>query len=315
MRLLPLTLAALSSLVSAAAQTAARPAVREPDHADLVFAETSARPLKLDLYLPADRTKPMPLIVCIHGGGWLNGNKGQMHQAAERFAREGFAAACIQYRLSPEAVFPAQIQDVKAAVRWLRAHAAAYGFDPARFGAFGTSAGGHLVALLGTSGGVRSHTVGSETADLVGAGAGNPEQSDHLQAVADCFGPTTFVKMTGFPSGIDHDSPTSPESKLIGAPVQQVPDRAALADPITYISKDDPPFFIAHGRQDKAVPFNQSELLVTALTAAGVPVEFMPVDNAGHGDPQFWQAGTMNRVTDFFRRVLAAPPPDGPDRN
>lgn len=306
MRIFPLSIIVLSSLVSATAQTPLRPAAREPDYADLVYFEISGRSLKLDLYLPTDRTEPLPLIICIHGGGWLNGSKAQMRQAAERFAREGFAAACIQYRLSPEAKFPAQIQDAKAAVRWLRRHAATYGIDPLRFGVFGTSAGGHLAALLGTSGGVRKHTVGSESADLVGVGAENLEQSDALQAVADCFGPTTFVKMAGFPSRIEHDAPDSPESKLIGAPIQQVPNRAALADPITYITNDDPPFFIAHGKQDNAVPFNQSELLVTALTAAGVSTEFMPVEHAGHGDAKFWQAGTMNRVTDFFRRVLAA---------
>jgi len=186
---------------------------------------------KLDLYLPkkaglADSVAPRrPLIVWIHGRAWRAGSKDRC--PARRFVREGYAVASVNYRLSQHAIFPAQIQDCKAGIRHLRAHAEEYGLDGARFGVWGSSAGGHLVALLGTAGGVEEFDVGPNTG-----------VSSRVQAVCDFFGPTDFAKMSRFWSTMDHDAPDSPESKLIGGPVQEHKDNVQRANPITYVTKD-----------------------------------------------------------------------------
>ncbi len=239
---------------------------------DIVYAQASEQELKLDLYLPAKRPeKPRPLIVWIHGGAWRAGNKNS--NPAARFVDDGYISASIAYRLSQTAVFPAQIHDCKAAVRWLRAHAGEYGIDPERIAVWGSSAGGHLVAMLGTSGGVE---------ELEG-GLGHPEQSSRVQAVVDYFGPTTFTKMDAAGSRMVHDDPQSPESMLIGGPIQEHPDLVRRADPIAYVTADDPPFLIVHGDKDLTVPYNQSELLAEALAAGGVEHIFHTAKGGGHG--------------------------------
>jgi acetyl esterase/lipase len=204
--------------------------------------------------------------------------------------KDGYAVASINYRLSQHAIFPAQIEDCKAAVRWLRAHAAQYGLDPGHFGAWGASAGGHLVALLGTAGEVKEFEKGP-----------NLEFSSRVQAVCDWFGPTDFAEMNKFPGHMDHDAADSPESQLIGGPVQENKAKAQRANPITYVTPGDPPFLIMHGDQDPLVPINQSELLEAALRKAGVPVTFHVVQGAGHG----FRGDELNRmVSDFFRKYL-----------
>ena len=180
----------------------------------------------------------------------------------------------INYRLSQHAVFPAQIEDVKAAVRWLRANAETYRLDPNRFAAWGSSAGGHLVAMLGTTGDVAEFEVGE-----------NLKVSSQVQAVVDYFGPTDFLQMDAqsLPDGLVHDAPDSPESQLVGGPIQEHKDRVTRANPITYVSKDDCPFLIIHGDQDKLVPYQQSVLLKDALEEAGVRVTFYRVAGGSHG--------------------------------
>lgn len=175
---------------------------------------------QLDLYLPEKAEGPLPVIVCVHGGAWLGGSKDNC--PAIRFALKGYAVASINYRLSHQAVFPAQIEDCKVAIRWLRANATKYKLDPEHIGVWGASAGGHLVALLGTTGDVK---------ELEGKG-GNLDQSSRVQAVVDWFGPTDFTRMGG-----THDNPKSPESLLIGGAIQENKDKAAKANPITYVSK------------------------------------------------------------------------------
>jgi acetyl esterase/lipase len=154
---------------------------------------------------------------------------------------------------------------VKAAVRWLRANAETYRLDPNRFAAWGLSAGGHLVAMLGTAGDVAEFEVGE-----------NLEVSSRVQAVVDYFGPTDFLQMDvhRLPDGLVHDAPDSPESKLVGGPIQEHKSRVARANPITYVSKDDSPFLIIHGDKDSLVPYHQSVLLNDALEEADVPVTF-----------------------------------------
>jgi acetyl esterase/lipase len=228
---------------------------------------------KLDLFLPPGATNPLPLIIWVHGGAWRAGSKENC--PALRYLERGYAVASINYRLSQHAIFPAQLEDCKAAARWLRAHAKEHKLDPDRFAAWGSSAGGHLVALLGTSGDVKGFEVGD-----------NLEFSSRVQAVVDFFGPTDFTQMRKFSlpnAPFDHDSADSPESRLIGGDIQQNKDKAARANPINYVSKDDPPFLIMHGDKDNLVPYQQSEMLRDALQKTGVPVTLKIVEGAGHG--------------------------------
>ena len=240
-------------------------------HRDLAYVPDGHERQKLDLYIP-DEGENLPLIIWIHGGAWRGGNK--THYVPKAYLTAGYAGASINYRLSQHAIFPAQIEDVKAAVRWLRANAETYRLDPNRFAAWGSSAGGHLVAMLGTAGNVIEFEVGE-----------NLEVSSKVQAVVDYYGPTDFLQMDAhrLPDGLVHDAPDSPESKLVGGPIQEHKDRVAKANPITYVSKDDPPFLIIHGDQDKLVPYHQSVLLKDALEAVEARVTFYKVEGGGHG--------------------------------
>jgi acetyl esterase/lipase len=256
-------------------------------HRDLPYVTNGHFRQKLDLYLP-EAEPPVPLIIWIHGGAFRLGDKGDnvpletldAGYADDGYANDGFAIASINYRLSQHALFPAQIEDCKAAVRWLRANAQQYRLDPRRFAAWGPSAGGHLAAMLGVTGHVQAFEVGEHL-----------DQSSRVQAVVDYFGPTDFLQMDAHrvPGGQVHDEPNSPESELVGGPIQERPEAVAQANPVTYVRPDAPPFLIVHGDSDPLVPHHQSELLVAALQEAGVPVTFYTVVGAGHGgftDPQ-----------------------------
>lgn len=259
-------------------------------HRDLAYVEGGHERQRLDLYLPEKAHAPLPAIIWVHGGAWLAGSKDNC--PALRFVERGYAVVSIGYRLSQHAVFPAQIEDCKAAIRWLRAHAAEYSLDPQRFGAWGSSAGGHLVALLGTSGEVKEFEVGA-----------NLDQSSRVQAVCDWFGPTDLTQMAAHAlpgARLDHDAPDAPEAKLIGGAVQENRDKAARANPITYASKDDAPFLIVHGDQDPTVPYHQSQLLFDALKLAGVSVHFHTIHGAGHGGPGFAGRDIDEMVRTFF---------------
>lgn len=238
---------------------------------DLTYANVGEKELKLDLYWPEKIEEPTPLVVWIHGGAWRAGDK---KRAPTRMVRQGYVVASINYRLSQEAIFPAQIHDCKAAIRFLRANAEKYHIDPDHIGVWGSSAGGHLVALLGASGGFK---------ELEGTIGGNLDFSSRVQAVCDFFGPTDFLQMSAQPSRMDHDAADSPESQLVGGPIQQNKDKVAKANPITYLTKDDPPFLILHGDQDPLVPHHQSVILNEALQKVGVTVTFHTVKGAGHG--------------------------------
>jgi len=259
-------------------------------HRDLAYVANGHDRQNLDLYLPADAQRP-PLIVMIHGGAFRMGSKESENPVP--FLVEGYAVASINYRLSGQAIFPAQIEDCKAAVRWLRAHAAQYGYDPGRFGVIGSSAGGHLAAMLGTAG---------STAEFDGGGYANG--SSRVQAVVDRFGPTDFLQMDAhrLPSGQTHDGPDSPESQLVGGRIQDNPDKVRRANPITYITRDAPPFLVIHGDRDPLVPHHQSELLVAALKKAGVPVTFYTVKGGGHGG--FTDPNVDRMTRDFFATHL-----------
>ena len=245
---------------------------------------------RLDLYLPEKAARPLPVILWVHGGGWTNGDKAR--GPAQDFATNGFAVAAINYRFSQHAIFPAQIQDCKAAIRWLRANAPKYGLDAAHIGAWGASAGGHLVALLGTTAGVKEF-------DATG---GNQDQSSRVQAVVDWFGPTDFL------TAGTKDTRTN----LIGGDPQANKEKAMQASPMSYVSKDAAPFLIMHGDKDKTVPISQSETFAKALQQAGADATYVVVKGAGHGGPLFNSPATLKQVEAFFRKHLAVAQPDRP---
>lgn len=262
-------------------------------HRNLEYARVDDKPLLLDLYVPRDVKHP-PLLVWIHGGGWRSGDKGRGGILVPLGLQNGYACASINYRLSGEATFPAQIHDCKAAIRWLRAHAKEYGYDATRIGVGGSSAGGHLVALLGTSGGDKA---------LEGTVGKHADQSSRVQAVVDMWGPTDFLQMDAhaLPTArFKHNDPRSPESLLLGGPVLENKDKVAQANPITYIDKQDPPFLIIHGSQDPLVPVHQSHLLEAALKQAKVPVQLNVVEGAGHGGREFNTPATNGQIVKFL---------------
>lgn len=279
-----------------------------PTHNDLVYHDfgPGANKLTLDLYIPNAGVAPYPVVFRIHGGGWSGGTNQPIPGQYLALLNQGFAIASVKYRLTSEAAlyagapvtFPAQIHDIKAAIRYVRANAHLYNLDPRRFATRGESAGGHLAALAATSGGAT---------EIEGTIGGNLAYSSAVQAAVDYFGPTDLLYMnddvTNPPgSTIDHDSPASPESKLIGwtgpgqgignikqnvnnpaAPYPQLVQLTQWASPITWVDPGDPPFFIAHGTSDVVVPVAQSAKLDAALTAAGVEHSYTPVTGAGHG--------------------------------
>lgn len=282
-------------------------AVRAPQgvraHRDLPYVVDGHDRQKLDLFVPETVDGPLPLIIWIHGGGWQNGSKDGCPPLRDGFAERGYAVASLNYRLSGHAVFPAQIEDCKAAIRWLRAHAADYRLDPQRFGAWGSSAGGHLVALVGTSGDVQAFDVGAHL-----------DQSSRVQAVCDYFGPTDLLAFVTTPGYERHATANSPEARLLGGAVQDNRDRAASASPVTYVSRDDPAFLIVHGDQDPTVPIDQSQLLYDGLRQAGVNVHFHTIKGARHGQG-FGGPEIEPLVAAFFDRALKAdrlPPNLGP---
>ncbi|MCB0099739.1 MAG: alpha/beta hydrolase [Caldilineaceae bacterium] len=242
-----------------------------------------------------------PLVIWVHGGAFRVGSKegNEDNPPPFHYATQGYAVAAINYRLSQHAIWPAQIEDCKAAVRWLRAHAAEYSLDPERFAAWGPSAGGHLVAMLGVTGHVAKFEVGAHL-----------DVSSRVQCVVDYFGPTDFLQMDAQrpPDGMIHDAPDSPESELVGGNIQEHPDKVARANPITYIPQDDitanvPPFLIVHGDQDPLVPYGQSLLLVEALEKVGADVTFYTVQGGGHGG--FTDPAVPKLTAEFLAKQLA----------
>jgi acetyl esterase/lipase len=249
---------------------------------DLIFATPNGGELKLDLYRPIQQSDPFPVVVWIFGGAFRFNSKVAQQYAATWLTQHGYAVAVISYRLSGEAIFPAQIHDCKAAVRWLRANASTYNLDKEHIGAWGPSSGGYLSTMLGV-------TVGVEALE---GDLGNAEESSSVQAVVDFYGPSDFLKMDDakLPDGQWHYPADSPESQLLGAPIKEVPEKVKEANPITYVSGDAPPFLIIHGTNDHLVPVNQSELLFKALKGARVDVTFFKLEGAGHGGSDFWRS-------------------------
>jgi len=245
---------------------------------DIVYVKYGAREVKLDLYLPKKpASEKIPCIVVIHGGGWRSGDKTRFANIASALAEQGFAAACIGYRLLPEVEFPAPVVDCKAAVRWVRANAAKHGLDPDRIGAIGGSAGGHLVAMLGTS---------TTVAKLEGDG-GNAGVSSRVHAVVAMATPADMTR-------------NAERNKLDK-------ELAVLISPVTHVSKDSAPVLLLHGTEDTLVPMAQSELLLEKYQKAGASAELVKIEGGPHA---FWNGAqfdeTMKHAVKFFRARLGA---------
>lgn len=296
--------AATGAAANAPASSASAEATSPPTeivHRDLAYGPHPERN-RLDLYLPGTpSTTPRPLVVWVHSGGWYTGGKGG-GGAARALVKRGYAVAAITYRFSQDAVFPAQIEDCQRAIRWLRAHAQDYGLDPSRIGAWGGSAGGHLVALLGTA------------PTRFPAPADDPHRTLPADVAAVCaFNPPTDLlawDAQALPNpSVIANLPDSMVARLLGTPPDQHPAAARSASPIAYVSSKAPPFFLVHGDADRAVPPQQSITFHAALRDAGVESTLHLIPEGGHANAVFAQGVPHEAIADFFDRHLRPPTP------
>jgi len=270
-----------------------RPLPKPPENVtiqrDVVYGNAGNRPLHLDIIRPKKESdSPRPVICFIHGGGWRGGNKHSAIGALVPFAASGdYVCATVEYRLSGEAIWPAQIHDCKAAIRWLKANARKYNIDPKRIGVWGGSAGGHLVSMLGTSGDVE---------ELEGD-CGTPDQSSRVACVVNFWGPSDFTRGKKCEGGREPSAVTA----LLGGPIEQNKAAAKAASPVTHVTNDDPPVLTVHGTKDPVVPIEHGEILHAALQKAGVESVLVEVEGGGHGCRG---AEVTKRVEAFFAKHL-----------
>ena len=278
-----------------------------PTLTNIAYTPTSGTQV-LDLYLP-EGNGPFPVVVNIHPGGFFSGDKDMVPGTpGKALLKAGYAIASINYRLSGEATFPAAVQDAKAAVRFLRANAAKYKLNPDKIAAFGQSAGGNLASMLGTAG---------DVAEFDDPKLGNAGVSSRVQAVINWFGPNDFsvmdaqAKAQGCPaSDQTHSAADSPESKYLGVAVPSSPELVKKANPMTYITKDDPPFLVQKGDQDCTIAIENTKMLADALAAAGMDVHYDLLKGVGHGDgfgattPVFESESNSQALVDFLNTKL-----------
>lgn len=261
---------------------------------------------KLDIYWPEEGDGPFPVIVSIHGGAFMGGDKRDVQITSMLKAlKRGYCVVGVNYRMSGEAKFPALVHDIKAAIRWIRANAELYLFNPNKIATWGGSAGGYQSLMAGVSAGIH------ELDDLH---LGNADQPSHVQAVVDWFGPTDFLKMDGQlaesgmepPEEFSHNGSNSPESLLLGRKITEIPDVVRSANPETYIHPKVPQFFIQHGTKDNIVPHQQSMNFTTKVReiCGNERVTLELLEGAGHGDPMFDTAKNVKKVLDFLDQCL-----------
>lgn len=265
----------------------ATPVVRK----DIEFANVDGHSLKLDLYLPTE-VKGAPLVVWIHGGGWSGGSKNSC--PISWLIDDGYAVASISYRLTDKAIFPAQIHDCKAAIRWLRANAEKFGYSTAKVGVSGSSAGGHLAALVGTTGDVK---------ELEGSVGGNSDHSSRVDAVVDFYGATDFVlRSKTQPHRANEEG--SVVYLLLGGGADQKVELAKQASAAFHVTKDDPPFLVFHGSNDKTVLLDQSQRINEVYTKAGLPIALHVLDGSGHGGKEFYEGDRRGLIQTFLAKHL-----------
>ncbi len=266
-------------------------------HADLPYAGDTLKKHLLDIYLPANAGPKTPLVIWLHGGAWMLNDKyadmGYMKQTIREFLAHGYALASIDYRHSTTAVFPAQLQDCNLGVQYLYDHAAEYRLDRNRFALIGFSAGGHLASLLAVS-------KNNGIKDFYAPGA---KSTFSIKCVLDFYGPSDFVVLGGFPDTSINNA-RNPVSILLGALPVDRPDLAKRASPVTYIDKNDPPFFIVQGEKDESVPNTQSKYMSSWLTLAGVKNELVMVPNAPHYGPMFDEEWIRKRLFAFLEAAF-----------
>lgn len=269
-----------------------------PEWKDINYAGDDLEAHRLDIYLPSIQQEKYKVIVAIYGSAWFANNmKGMTFMSIGKpLVDAGFAVVCINHRSSGDAKFPAQIHDVKAAIRFLRANADKYKLDTSFIGITGFSSGGHLSALAGVTNNLKSKTVGNTTLDLEGTVGGNEGFSSTVDAVVDWFGPVDMARMENCETVKDGNSP---EAALMGVAPADSPDLVALISPITYVSADCPPFLVIHGDADSVVPYCQSVYFSEELKKVGKLEEFITVPNGEHG-PVTFNEQTFKKMTDFF---------------
>ena len=254
---------------------------------DIEYGKAGDVSLRLNIIRQKEKAeKPLPALVFIHGGGWCSGNKDDSTGLLCGIAQLGYVCVSVEYRFFSVATYPAQIEDCKNAIRFLRAKSADYNIDPDRIGAWGDSAGGHLAALLCTTGDVK---------ELEGEG-GWQDYSSRINAACDWYGPVGLADST-LPE--DHIY-----SQLLGSTPQANRDLARLSDPVSFISKDDPPILIMHGDMDESVPIALSRQFYEKLKQAGADVTFDTIKDAGHGDGFWGKMEIYEKVLAFFDREL-----------
>ena len=263
---------------------------------------------KLDVFLPKNGKAPFPVVVCIYGSAFFSNNSKAATFSGglgQRLLKEGFAVVSINHRSSNDAKFPAQIQDVKAAIRFIRANSTEFSLGNNFIGITGWSSGGHLSALAGTTNTTKKDKIRGLDIDIEGNLGKFTSSSSRVTAVVDWFGPTDFLIMDSCGSQMKHDDVKSPESSLIGGAIQENKDKVALVNPISYVNKNNPPFLIFHGDKDQLVPHCQSERLYTRLQEEGVKSELVIVAGGGHG-PGVMIEKYYDRMITFFKDQLKA---------
>ena len=253
---------------------------------------------QMDIYLPNTQQEKYKVIVAIYGSAWFSNNmKGMTFMSLGKpLVDAGFAVVCINHRSSGDAKFPAQIQDVKGAIRYLRANAGKYKLDTSFIGITGFSSGGHLASLAGVTNGMKSRTAGGTTIDIEGNVGGNIQESSRVDAVVDWFGPVDMARMNACNTVNDAHSP---EAALIGGSPADLPDMVALISPITYVSTDCPRFLVFHGEADNVVPHCQGVFFSEELQKAGRLEAFVSVPNGQHG-PVTFNEDTFKKMVEFF---------------